>query len=116
MKTTSHTPGPWHRQGQGTLLHPVTKRPLTLERVETSLGTFEVFDETNEPDGNIRLIVAAPALLEALQGARRALAKELPFLPADKEAVYCGEWIGEVDEAIALATGSNQSAVEFPLS
>jgi hypothetical protein len=71
--TTKHTPGPWSIQGNGTLLHPVTGRALTTTRIETSLGSFEVLDETNEPDGNIALICAAPQMLQALQDALAVL-------------------------------------------
>ncbi len=63
----THTPGPWRIQGNGTLNHPVSGRPLTTVRFETSLGTFEVLDETNEPDANAQLIAAAPDLLHALE-------------------------------------------------
>lgn len=62
-----HTPGPWRIQGNGTLNHPVTNRALTTVRIETSLGTFEVLDETNEPDANARIIAASPSLFEFAQ-------------------------------------------------
>jgi hypothetical protein len=51
----------------------------------------------------------AEELLQALKGARRALAKALPHLPPDGLAVYCGEWIGEIDKVIAKATGSEEA-------
>lgn len=44
-------------------------------------------------------------LLSALIGAEKCIVKSLPYLPADKEAVYCGEWLVEIREAIANATG-----------
>ncbi len=50
-----------------------------------------------------RLLKSAPELLAALKGAQSALRKALPFLPADKEALYVGEWLEEVNEAIAIA-------------
>jgi len=64
---TPHTPAPWVRMGQGILNHPVTGTPVTLERIETSLGIIEVLDLTNESKGNLALIIAAPELLAALQ-------------------------------------------------
>ena len=73
MKETKHTPGPWKIQGNGTLLHPVSGRPLTTTRIETSLGTFEVMDETNEPGWNAILIASAPTLLSENQRLREAL-------------------------------------------
>ncbi len=63
---TQHTPGPWREQGNGTLLHPQSHRPLTTVRIETSLGSFEILDETNEPDANARLIAAAPTMYDYL--------------------------------------------------
>ena len=62
-----HTPGPWNLNGNGILLHPVTNRQLVTQRIETYLGSFEVLDETNEPDANARLISSAPDLLSALE-------------------------------------------------
>ncbi len=62
-----HTPTPWVRQGQGILNHPVTGAPITLERIETSLGLIEIHDMTNEPNGNFNLMLAAPDLLVSLQ-------------------------------------------------
>jgi hypothetical protein len=29
----------------------------------------------------------------------------LPFLPADGEAIFCGEWLDEISAAIAKAKG-----------
>jgi hypothetical protein len=44
-------------------------------------------------------------LLAALEGAQQAIRKALPFLPADDEAIFCGEWLDEINEAIAKAGG-----------
>lgn len=59
-------------------MHPVSGSQLTTVRVETSLGTFEVLDETNEPEGNIRLIVAGPELLAALEMMMASFASHFP--------------------------------------
>lgn len=45
-------------------------------------------------------------LLAALEGADKAITAALPHLPADGEAVFCGEWLEEIREAIAAAKGA----------
>lgn len=60
---------------------------------------------TPPPTPEERLAAAAPELLAALRGAQSALRKALPYLPADGEAVYAGEWLDEINEAIAKAEG-----------
>lgn len=47
------------------------------------------------------VVGAAPDLLKALKGAQSALRKAMPLLPAGDEAIYCGEWLDEVNAAIA---------------
>lgn len=49
---------------------------------------------------------AAPDMLKALKGAQSALRKALPFLPPDDEAHFIGEWLDEINEAIAKAEGN----------
>jgi hypothetical protein len=44
-------------------------------------------------------------LLAALEGADKALIKAMPYLPADEEAVLCGEWLEEIREVIAHVKG-----------
>lgn len=44
-------------------------------------------------------------LLAALEGADKAITAALPHLPADGEAVFCGEWLSEIREAIARVKG-----------
>lgn len=39
-------------------------------------------------------------LLATLKGAESALLKALVYLPPDTTAVYCGEWLEEVQEKI----------------
>lgn len=51
------------------------------------------------------LIASAPDLLAALEGAQKALRKALPFVPADKEAHFVGEWLDAVNAAINKAKG-----------
>lgn len=85
MNNTLHTPAPWDLNGNGILLHPVTNAQLVTQRIETSLGSFEILDETNEPDANARLIAAAPDLLSALQW----FADELPEIIRQ----YCPEGV-----------------------
>lgn len=50
-----------------------------------------------------KLFAAAPAMLAACKGAQSALRKALPFLPADREAIYAGEWLDEITAVIASA-------------
>lgn len=72
---TQHTPGPWIDAGHGALLHPVTNSPVTTTVIEAKdFGRIlEVYDYSNEPDGNFRLIVAAPELLAIARAYRAAL-------------------------------------------
>jgi hypothetical protein len=42
-------------------------------------------------------------LLSALIGAEKAILKALPHLPPDDEAVYCGEWLETIRQAIKNA-------------
>jgi hypothetical protein len=59
----------WLACGKGTLIHPVSGRPVTTEVVELEhFGRiFEVCHYGNEPDQTQRLIVNAPQTLAALQ-------------------------------------------------
>ena len=97
--STTHTPGPWEarpttRPGNGTSWRDIvsTGTPFSPCYVGEAL----------EQDAS--LITAAPRMLTALKGAQAALRKALPRLPADEEALFCGEWLDEVTAAIALAT------------
>ena len=42
-------------------------------------------------------------MLAALKGADQVITKSLSFLPADEEAVFAGEWLGEIREVITDA-------------
>ena len=111
---TKHTPGPWRIQGEGTLNHPVSGRPLTTQRFETSLGCFEVLDETNEPEANARLIASAPAMLDALKRVTEFLSEAHA---EDKAAAHYGDdpdtctycqAINQANAAIAQAQGGGE--------
>jgi len=47
--------------------------------------------------------------LAALKGAQSALRKALLYLPADEEAVYCGEWLDEINEVITNTQGEESA-------
>ena len=66
---SKHTPGPWTICGNGILTHPVSGRELQTTVIEAdSWGRiFDIYDYSNEPEYNARLIAAAPELLEACQ-------------------------------------------------
>lgn len=57
--------------------------------------------------GTAQAIVTAcnsrAALVNALTGAEKALTKALPHCPADTDAHFVGEWLGEVRAALAAA-------------
>jgi hypothetical protein len=59
---------------------------------------------TAEDQENARFIVhlanRSAQVLSALRGARAALRKALPFVPADSEAVFVGEWLDEISAEI----------------
>ena len=65
--------------------------------VQSKLG-----DEVDVPES---MLDNECKMVAALKGAESALRKALPYLPADKEAVYCGEWLVEIREVIAAVTG-----------
>lgn len=109
---TKYTPGPWNIQGDGILNHPVSNVPLKTCRFETTLGTFEVLDETNEPIYNARLISSAPEILEALNELRDLLRNsKVKFMICDGGRGNLGEHslyhsaMNKADKAIRKATG-----------
>lgn len=104
MNNTPHTPGPWDLNGNGILLHPVTNAQLVTQRIETSLGSFEILDETNEPEANAHLISAAPNLLEALQECVRILAEYTQYDDDDGSVEGNARLLGL--SAIAKAKGA----------
>ena len=105
--TAQHSPAPWSYDYS----------PYTLERggaEETELPAFEIFDaeqnkifDTNEDmpsdiqEANARLATAAPAMLEALRLAQRALNTAPRFRVGDTDSY---EIAAIVDAAIKAAT------------
>jgi hypothetical protein len=98
MSTHTHTPGPWRIDGKTRF------GDYTIAAGE-SVRTCEFIAKT-QSEANARLIAAAPELLSALKGAASAISRALPFLPADTEAHFSGEWLAEIREAIAKAEGN----------
>lgn len=56
---------------------------------------------TDQPNASVE------AMRDALVGARKALLKALPYLPPDAEAIYCGEWLAEINEVLGENQGVN---------
>ncbi len=46
--------------------------------------------------------ISPSALISTLKGAEKAILKGMPYAPPDNEAIYMGEWLNEVREAIVL--------------
>lgn len=106
---SKHTPGPWAtgpmEGSQGCRIWQTDTQGNVKSIVGFCLQSKPSRELDEETEANARLIAAAPELLAALVGAEKALVKALPLLPPDKEAVFCGEWLAEIRDAIAQATG-----------
>jgi hypothetical protein len=50
------------------VIHPVSRRSIQTTRIETHMGMIEVWDQTDSPEANARLLAAAPDILDALKG------------------------------------------------
>lgn len=94
---TAHTPTPWR---------------VNLDSVISESGlhicAVDGYGMTGEQNAaNRAFIVTAcnshAALVKALTGAEKALTKALPHCPADTDAHFVGEWLGEVRAALAAA-------------
>lgn len=92
--TIKHTRGPWLLTfgEHDAAIHA----GATIAMVDDTMGGWKA---------NARLIAAAPDMLAALVGMVQAMRKALPHLPADHEAVFCGEWLDEANAAILKAKG-----------
>jgi hypothetical protein len=89
-----HTPAPWKlATGQST-------RVLLINGARGH-AVGEYVDTRNPADA--QLIAAAPDLLAALIGAEQCITKAMPHLPPDSLAVFCGEWLADIREAIQKA-------------
>ena len=115
---TKHTEGPWEIEWyecradhEDVKARTAKKVGDLLWRVPKQIGPLSVGknhwagDHLDVSEVDAHLIAAAPKLLTTLRGAQAALRKALPYLPADTEAVFVGEWLDEVNEAIDQATG-----------
>lgn len=107
MKKLKHTKGPW-------LVSTIDGEDCLM--VGGGDGSEVVADiRTHWPDAqveaNAHLIASAPELLEALKGVQKCIRKTLPLIndPDDKThngaQVQCGEWLDEINAAIAHAEG-----------
>lgn len=97
MKNTHHTPGPWKYE-------PETKT-IRSQKTNYWLATMDSWDGAVNHHANASLISAAPEMFSALVGAQKAIRAALPFLPADDQATFCGEWLDEINEVITKAKG-----------
>jgi hypothetical protein len=76
----------------------VTCSSIRTVRIETTLGNIEVWDQTNEPEENVRLIAAAPEVLAALKAA-------LPFIRVELSGSSDEDIVRQCEAAIAKAEG-----------
>lgn len=77
--------------------------PMTDALRVNASATFDSHEKTLHAMGKLEAINAD--LLSALEGAQKALRTALPFVPSDNEAHFVGEWLDEVNAAIARARG-----------
>jgi hypothetical protein len=77
-------------------------------RIETPLGTIEIVDETNEPEGNKRLIAAAPELLAVLK-ALASTARTFRNVPQNVQ-----EWTSIDEGALVAAFAAIAKATNPP--
>lgn len=103
-----HTAGPWKvgRTIATTGVMPIKSGHSLIAHVtHPKWGYEDTPQDESECLANAALISSAPELLQALEGAQKALRVALPFLPADKEAHFVGEWLDAVNAAINKAKG-----------
>ena len=102
-----HVPAPWVAELGG--------EEITIEGRGNPSGTVAVLcgRKCAENFATARLIASAPEMLAALKGAQLALRKALPLIECPDDLThngtqsYCGEWLNEINEAIAKATGES---------
>ena len=104
-----HTPGPWVM-----LTEPVEGEDWFLvgddgDEVVANILPGHVSEDSAW--ANAHLISSAPEMYAALKGAQECIRKALPLIddPDDPihngAQVHCGEWLDEINEAIAHAEG-----------
>ena len=107
MKKIKHTNGPW-------LISTIDGEDCLM--VGGGDGSEVVADiRTHQPAGeveaNAHLISSAPEMLAALKGAQECIRKALPLIHDPDDPIHngaqvqCGEWLDEINEAIAHAEG-----------
>lgn len=104
----SHTPAPWHWSGDHTHRQFNIYQPSqqTQKHICTINNLSPEMLKGRNPEtalANARLIAAAPEMLAALIGAEQCITRALPHLPPDTLAVFCGEWLADIREAIEKA-------------
>ena len=106
MTTSEHTPGPWQQDWQ----FIVAPDP---DGIHTDIYIAEIAEEDSDgrvaspeqQEANGRLIVAAPAMLEALRLAQRAFNTAPRFRVGDKDSYQIA---AIVDKAIAEADAARR--------
>ena len=107
MKKPKHTSGPW-------LITTIDGEDCLM--VGGGDGSEVVADiRTHQPESeveaNAHLISSAPEMYAALKGAQECIRKALPLIHDPDDPIHngaqvqCGEWLDEINEAIAHAEG-----------
>jgi len=107
MKKSKHTNGPW-------LISTIDGEDCVM--IGGGDGSEVVADirtdwPAGEVEANAHLISSAPEMYAALKGAQNCIKEALPLIndPFDAKhngaQVHCGEWLDEINEAIAHAEG-----------
>lgn len=96
---TQHTPGPWARN-----ISPAWKYPIYEEKNHNKIAYIikDACISEAEQEANLNLIVAAPELLETLEGIHKALSRMIDKYDPDSIE---SEWLQHSNETILKAKG-----------